>query len=120
MFGIEIKTAKKVLSEFQTQLKQMNRIIYETEETISKYTKNEQNTLMRNQLKAELELLIVQRRRLLECVSYFRQIIELYEETEEQILEYEGDLMQRPRLEADWVSVQYSEETNNFIKQIKI
>lgn len=113
MFEINIKTAKKVLSELQTQLRQLNRIIYETEEIVLRYKGLEKSL-------EELDMLKQHRKRMLECVSALRQIIELYEETEEQILEDEGTVEQRSRREAFWVAVQYSEEINSFIKQIKI
>lgn len=120
MFEINRKTQKKVLSELQTQLKQFGGILQETEETVSKFIKCGQTILPKETMLTEVEAMKLQRRKMFDCVSVLRQVIELYEKTEEQILEYDGVVAKRPTKEATWIPVQYSEETGNFIRQIKI
>lgn len=120
MFGIKLDQAKMVLSEMQAQLKVFNRIIYEIEETISETEKENREVCMTRQLRTELEGLDLQRKKLLELTSSLRMIVELYEETEKEILEYEGMVSSLILYETDWIPLNFSEETINFIKQIKI
>ena len=120
MFGVKLDQTKKVLSEMQAQLKVFNRIIFEMEETISETEKENREVCMTRQLRTELEELTLQRKKFLELTSSLRMIVELYEETEKEILEYEGMVSPLMSNETDWIPLNFSEETISFIKQIKI
>ena len=120
MFSINIKSAEKILSELQTQLRQLNQIVFEMDASVSKYEHENQDILVKERMRKELEILKSQRKKFLELVSAMRTILEVYEETEEQILEYEGCVSRQPMKEAAWVPVTFSEETKSFIRQIKV
>lgn len=120
MFGIKLAQAKKVLSEMQAQLKIFNRIIFEIEEVISKTEKENREVCMTRRLRTELEELNLQRKKLLELISSLRIVVELYEETEKEVLEYEGMVSPLITHETDWIPLNFSEEAINFIKQIRI
>ena len=120
MFGINRKTAEKVLSELQTQLRQLNQIVYEMDAMISESEKENREVCITERLRQELEKIKLQRKKLLELTSSLRTIVELYEETEEQIMEYEGGVIRKPLHEVAWIPVAFSDETKNFIRQIKV
>ncbi len=119
MFSINIKSAKEVYSELQSNLMEMNRIVNAIEE-IGSIDASEKTYMPIKHFQEELENLREQRKVMLECVSVFRQLIELYEKVEISIVDYNESPISFQFGEVGWISTQYTEETRQFIERIKI
>lgn len=117
MFCIDIKKTKVLLSELQNQLKTLNQIIGEGEEGLAYFFSEPKEKYLWRQIADAIEALKEQRKQFLNYVSSLREIIELYEETEEQILSFEGAAPVYIPKEAEWISVEYSEAMYEFIRK---
>lgn len=117
MFCIDIKKTKVLLSELQNQLKMLNQIIGEGEERFAYFFSEPKEKYLWRQIADVIEALKEQRKQFLNYVSSLREIIELYEETEEQILSFEGTVPAYIPKEAEWISVEYSEAMYEFIRK---
>ena len=86
MFCVDLRKTKTLLMELQSQLRVMNHVLYEIEETTAKYSGENEVNECNLQMRIALEELQRERISYLTLVSLLREIVEQYEETEESIL----------------------------------
>jgi len=118
MFCVDLRKTKTLLMELQSQLRVMNHVLYEIEETTAKYSGENEVNECNLQMRIALEELQRERMSYLTLVSLLREIVEQYEETEESILESFDMYMRRDITEPTWLVVEYSDEIRDFINQV--
>lgn len=118
MFCVDVKKTKTLLTELQNQLRVMNHVLCEIEETTAKYSGENEVNECNLQIRIALEELQRERMSYLALVSLLRDIVEQYEETEENILESFEMHIQRSITEPTWLVVEYSDEIRDFINRV--
>lgn len=120
MFCVNVTKTKTLLIELQNQLRILNHVLCEIEEVSAKYSREHEVNECSQQIKMALEELGEERASYLTLVSLLRDIVEQYEETEENILESFDVHMRRDITEPAWLAVEYCDEARDFIDRVII
>lgn len=118
MFCVDLRKTKTLLMELQSQLRVMNHVLYEIEETTAKYSGENEVSECNLQMRVALEELQRERMSYLTLVSLLREIVEQYEETEDNVLESFEMHIRRNVTEPTWLVVEYRDEIRDFINQV--
>ena len=118
MFCVDLGKTKTLLMELQSQLRVMNHVLYEIEESTAKYSGENDAKECNLQMRIALEELQRERMSYLTLVSLLREIVEQYEETEDNVLDAFEMHIRRNVTEPTWLVVEYSDEIRNFINRV--
>ena len=118
MFCINVKKTKGLLTELQNQLRALNQILSEVEEKTKCYFAKVEKDECYCQMEHVLESMRDERINYLMMLSTLRETIRLYEETEEEILSGIEAYPKRISTETGWITIEYSEKMNEFIRQV--